>query len=124
MARQFDHVFGKGDGIPYAAAIKQVRAKPLVVMREIMNLVGQDPRRFHVGVVGARSGFLLPGGVIITLELAVGMAGHVPHVGNAWGGLAAAGGRVERILIVFVVPKMDAGVMNRVQGFDREHLAD
>ena len=87
-----------------------------------MKLIGQNSRGLHIRVVGAGGGFLLPGGVVIALELAVGVAGHVPHVRDGRRGLAAPRRGVQRILVVLMIPKMNPRVMNRVQRLDREHL--
>ena len=75
-----------------------------------------------MGVVDPGAGFLLPGGVLISLELGVGVAGHVPHVGDAGGGLAGARGGGERSFRLFVVPKVDAEVVARMHRLNIEHV--
>ena len=122
MPRQFDHVFGQGDGLLHPATVKQVRAEPLIVVSEIMNLIRQNPRCLHISVVRAGRCLLLPGGIVVALELAVNVAGHVPHVRNARRGLAAPGRRIERMLVLLVIPEMDSRMMNRVERLDRKNL--
>ena len=83
MTRQLDHVLGQGDGVVHAAEVVEVAREPFVVVGEVVNLIRHHAVAHHVGVVDPGAGFLLPGGVLIALELGIGVAGHVPHVGDA-----------------------------------------
>ena len=82
MARQLDHVLGQGDGVVHATEIVEVAREPFVVVSEVVNLVRHHAVAHHVGVVDPGAGFLLPGSVLVTLKFGIGVAGHVPHVGN------------------------------------------
>ena len=83
MARQLDHVSGERHGIVGTAKVVEVAREPLVVVGEVMNLVRQHTVAHHVGMVHPGAGLLLPGGVVVALELRVNVAGHVPHVRDA-----------------------------------------
>ena len=75
----------------------------------------------HVGMIHAGTGFLLPRGIVVSLQARENVAGHVPHVSNAGRGLTAQADRWQGALGVFVVPQMDAVMMTgmvRVLGED------
>ena len=83
MARQLDHVSGERHGVVGTAKVVEVAREPLVVVGEVVDLVRQHAVAHHVGVIDPGAGLLLPGGVVVALELRVDVAGHVPHVCDA-----------------------------------------
>jgi len=116
VPRKRNHVAGKGHGLPYPADGGEVAAEPFVVVGVVVDLVGHDSILPHVGVVDAGGGFLTPGGGVVTLELGVDMAGHMPHVRDAGRGLPTDGSGIHRPGGSFVVPEVNAVVMSRVHG--------
>ncbi len=67
-ARQLDHVFREIDRIVHAADVAEVFDEPVVVVREVVDLIRQHPRRDHVGVIDARRGLLLPRGIGVAMR--------------------------------------------------------
>ena len=124
VARQLDHVSGERRGVVGTTKVVEVAREPLVVVGEVVDLVRQHAVAHHVGVIDPGAGLLLPGGVVVALELRVDVAGHVPHVRDAGRALPATGGGGEGALCFFIVPKMDAEVMARVHRLDVEHVLD
>ena len=79
-----------------------------------MDLVRQHAVLDHVSVIDARGGFLLPAGIGVAMQRRVSVAGHMPHVRDTRRTLAAVGRGIERAAIGFVIPEMNAGVLNRM----------
>ena len=75
-------------------------------------------------MIDPRARFLLPCCVRIPMERGIGVTGHVPVVGDAWAGRAERGGGGQCARVLFVVPKMDAVVVDaRMVRRFRQHLA-
>ena len=83
VARLIDEVSRHGDRVVNAADVAIAGAEPLVVVGIVVDLERHDPIAEHVGVVDAGGCLLLIGGVGVALQAGVGMAGHVPGVGDA-----------------------------------------
>ena len=86
VAGLLDEVPGHDDGVAGPADVAERGGEPLVVVGVVVDLEGHDPVADHVGVVNPGRSFLLIGGVGVALELGVGVAGHVPGVGDPGGG--------------------------------------
>ena len=69
-------------------------AEPLVVVGVVVDLERHDPVADHGGVVDPGRAFLLIGGVGVALQAGVGVAGHVPGVGDPGGGPGVERGRL------------------------------
>ena len=89
----------------------EIADEPLVIVGEIVDLVGHDPVADEMGVIDPGRGLLLPGGVGVALQLRIGVAGHVPHVGDAGGGGAALRRRLQGERGILAVPEMDQKVV-------------
>ena len=124
MARVGNQAAGERDGIGGAAELVVVAHQPLLVVGVVVDLIGQDKLAAHVGVIDPGAGLLLPDGIIEAFHLRVGVAGHVPHVGDGRRRLAAEGGGLQRTLGLAVVPEMDAVVMRRMVGGDGKDLVE
>lgn len=111
-ARQLDHVFREVDRVVDAADVAETLHEPAIVVGEVVDLIGHDPRRDRLCVIDARRSFLLPRGIRITLELRECVPRHVPHVCDARRGLPAAPrGRRRSLVPRGVVPQVDEIVM-------------
>ena len=122
MPRQIEHVLRQFDRVMNPADRIQIANQPFVVVRVVVNLVGQHAVANHVGMVHAGRGFLLPGGVGVAVQVGEDVAGHVPHVGDAGSRLPAQPARCERPNRLFAIPQMDAIMMRRMHRIDGEHL--
>ena len=87
VARLLDQVPGHGDRVADPADVAVAGAEPLVVVGVVVDLERHDPVADHVGVVDPGRAFLLIGGVGVALQPGVGVAGHVPGVGDPGRGL-------------------------------------
>ena len=56
--------------------------EPVVVMSVIVDFLRENPPVHGVLVVHPGAGFLLPGGVRVTMQACEGVPAHVPHVGD------------------------------------------
>ena len=99
-ARKLDHIFGEIDGVLGSANVDEALDQPIIVVSVVVDLFGQSVGGDHRGVIDACGSLLLPGGIGIAVELAKGVTGHVPEVGDPWGGLSAARCGDQRVLVV------------------------
>ena len=116
MPRVGDEAFGHGEGILGAADGDPVSGEPFVVVGVVVDLVGKDAGFEHPAVVDPGGGLLVPGGVLVAFEIRVGVPGHVPHVGDVWGGVAELGCRSEGTGSLVFVPEVDPEVVGRMHG--------
>ena len=63
MPRHFDQIACHVQGVAHPADVDQVPREPLVVVREVEDLIGQQPGAHHVRVIDAGRRLLLPDGV-------------------------------------------------------------
>ena len=114
MPRELDHVPGQAGCLADPTDIHQVANEPLVVVREIMDLVRKHQVFDHLRVVNPGRRLLLPGGIVVALELGENMPAHMPHMGDRGRGLAAAGRCGKSALRLFIIPEMNPVVMHRM----------
>ena len=124
MAGHLDQVLGEFQAVAHAPLMAEIANEPLVIVGVVVDLVGHHVVAHHVGMIGARGGLLLPGGVVVTLQLRKRVPRHVPHMRDARGRLTAQRRRLQRSLRLFVVPEVNAVVMDRVHRVPFEHLID
>ena len=122
VPRQLDHVLGQRDGVVDPTDMDEVANQPLVVVREVVNLIGHDPVAHHLGMIDAGGSLLLPGGIGVSMQARENMPRHVPHVRDARGRLTQQGGGLQGPLGLFSIPQMNAKVVRRVHRLDREYL--
>ena len=122
MTRVGDEASGEGEGVFDAAEFVEVPHEPFLVVGVVMDLIRQDEAVDHVGVIDAGAGLLLPHGIIEAFELRVGVAGHVPHVGDARGCLAALRGGGHGAGGFAIIPQMNAVMMRRMIRHGRKDL--
>ena len=121
--RQLHEIHREIHGILHAADVGEVLHQPVVVVRVVVDLLRHDPRRGHVGVVGARRRLLLPRGVGVAVQIGIRVVRHVPHVGDARRGLPAMRRRGQRPLVALrAIPQVDEIVAHRMRRIHREHL--
>ena len=123
MPRQLAHIPRQIDPRADLAHMHEVANEPLVVVREVVDLIGHHAVAHHVGVIDPRRRLLLPSAVVVTLQSRKNVAAHVPHVGDARTGLAAQSRRPERLVGLLVVPQVDAVVVRRMHRIGGENLA-
>ena len=111
IARLLDQVARDRDGVVHPPDMAQAGAEPLVVVCVVVDLERHDPVADHVGMIDPGRAFLLIGGVGITFELGVGVAGHVPGVGDTRGGLGVKRRRLLGADRLGAVPEVDAVMM-------------
>ena len=114
MPRKLDHVPGQAGCLADPADIHQVANEPLIVVREVVDLVRQHQVFHHVRVVDPGRGLLLPGGIVVALELGENMPAHMPHMGDRGRGLAAAARSGKSALRLFIIPEMNPVMMRRM----------
>ena len=114
VARIADEALREAEGVLHAAEFVEVPHEPFLVVGVVVNLIRQDVAADHVGMIDAGAGLLLPYGVVEALQLREGVAGHVPHVGDAGRCLAALRGGADGADGFAVIPQMNAVVMRRV----------
>ena len=108
---QFEHVLGQADRFAGPSHVEQVATEPFVVVSEVVDLVWQHAISHHVGVVDPGRGFLLKAGILVPFQSRINVPGHVPHVGDSRGGLSTAGGGIQRLVRLLVVPQVDTKVV-------------
>ena len=125
MARQLDHVLRQVHRAPHRADVVQVADEPFVVVREVVDLIGQNVVAHHVGVIHACAGFLLPRGIGVTLQRRVGVTAHVPHMRNAGRGRPAVRGGEQRVgRARALVPEVDAIMIRGMQRVRLKNLIE
>ena len=123
VARLLDQVARHGDGVANTADVTEAGAKPLVVVRVVVNLERHHPVADHVSMVDAGRAFLLIGGVGISLQPRVGVARHVPGVRDPGRGLGVKCGRFLGADRLDSIPQVNAVMvrarMHRLDLHDR-----
>ena len=111
MSGQLEHILGQADRFASTSHVEQVATEPFVVVSEVVDLVWQHAISHHVGVVDPGRGFLLKAGILVPFQSRINVPGHVPHVGDSRGGLSTAGGGIQRLVRLLVVPQVDTKVV-------------
>ena len=124
VTRVGEERLGHGYGGGGITKVTKVAREPFVVVRVVVDLVGDEEMLGHVCVVNTGGGLLAKDGIVIALGLGVDVSGHVPHVGDAGGGFSEAGGGIERLLVLAVVPEVDGVVVGGVIGFFGKDLLE
>jgi hypothetical protein len=107
------------------AQVHPVPRQPFVVVGVVVNLIGQEAMLLHLGVIDAGRGLLVPGRILVAMQLRVDVPRHVPHVGDPRRGESELGCGVEGALRLALVPEMDAVVVRRVhRGLGKDLLQE